>query len=351
MGTHSYSVHVFAKKRGKTLPTERSMPFERYSKTACGDVLEITETEDWIGNPIENPETRYMEEFSCREFMLRDSGVWDEVFNGHSSLNFMVAIRSHGEMYTDTSKIFRNNKGTDIKFSQLIKETLGLTITLRAGIMKEKTLGYHTYIEISDYNRRVDGFVTIFIPSWENTGGYRLGIQISAVLALLKEPIIISKIAKGEISDKKSLCKELIRIAYARMNKKDSSYECYALLGIDGKAFSSRDELLSLIKDQLRYMFNDDGSDWISIALLSVYFFAGSELNFDASGPVDAVESGTTKTIMKNFKEYVDESSLLREIAREVENLSEKYDEDFDEDFSRGYSDEPLEQISVWATE
>jgi len=354
MGTHNYVLQAFGKRKEESPPTERSISFYRYSRDASGEVESIIFTmEEWEDLLEIERETRYIEEFSCRELLLNDTNTWEEIFTyqNNKNANYMVAVKCTGEMYTTTSKFLVKKQARE-NFCRIIKDSLGLSITLQAGNLSKNESKYMTPIKLKDSQRKINGRIVIFLRSWENLGNDNIGVKVSAVLAILKEPRIISKIANGSIFDTRTLCKELLKIARDRINMEDNSYYCITLSQLYPSYFFTKLEMMEKIKNELDLPFNDDGSDWASIFLLSAYFSEPDDCTVSSNGPVNSVLSRNLgKRFFLKYRQFVDEDKILQEIYKEcVYRLEYLHEEDADEQFLEDFYHTIKEGLALWET-
>jgi|SRR5688572_652000 len=336
MGTHNYLVEVFRKDVGETPPTMNSLGFHRYSRTSTGDITDL------FYSGMDEP--RYMEEYGCRESLLGDSGVFESVFDRPNG-QMMLGIRCYGDMYSATSKILRSSKTSKESVIKFIESVFGIKMQIRYGLLEQRlasrVLG-NNYISFLKKGERktknLNGYVTLYFSSWENAGKSSIDCGISAILALFKEPRVIRGVVQGWINDKKTLCDELIRISVDRLNLEDTSYECFTLAGYSGNTHQEYDKLMERIKEQLYTIHNDDGSDWLSIVLLSVFCFIYSELENEVfsgqAGPVDYVDQYIPSIEFEFFRDFVGEKDSLRYLKKRINKIENGfYDPEDDDDF------------------
>lgn len=352
MGTHTYLLEVFRKDKDKPLPTPNSIGFHKYSSCSAGDIDDILE------DFSEEQENRYMEEFTCRELLLNDSYIWYPVFHEPEN-NYMVGIRCYGELYSIVSEFLQCNKESKSLVKKVLEDVFGITVEIKYGALSQLLARrvFGNYImEYGDGYKKVLGYVSLYIPSLENTDIPALDCGVSAILALLKEPRIISGILQGKINDKQDVCKELIKISRDRHEKIDDSYNCLALTRISSLTARTMTELKSSIREQLFYRNNDDGSDWYSIANLAVFcygfrsYFTGYDVSTNEGGPSAFVIEKGHRALYEGFKGFVQEDDILKYLSVPILDLSEGNENDFDEDSSLwDYNKERM--IKSWANE
>lgn len=345
MGVNTYEVDLFKKPKKGSLPTPRSIGFSRYNRSS-GDLSDFFNDQDdeYYSNYPQERTNRYIDEHTCRETLLEDNpDIYAAIFDSEEigDYNKILGIRCTGEMYTTTSRILRSKKNYREIFSKFIEKVFNLNCEIRCGILKNKLR-----ISYKNGSKRVDGFVTLYLPSVGNEDLSGGDLLISSILAILREPRIIKGILSGEINDKRSLCKELVKISVDRAYLKDSSYECFTL--VSGYFSQSKKENLRYILQELNYPINGEGSDWLSIILLSIFIFEydgfKEQLSFsgNGTGPADFILENSISTEFEKFKDFVEEDSNLSLLHNKL--IESKYKFSFER-----YWDDLFEDTKIWA--
>lgn len=350
MGTHSYYMDVFRKTKEEKPPTINSLGFHRFSRCATGDFSEIEEVADI---PTMD-ERRYMELFTCRELLLNESYIWQPVFENPVH-NYMVGIRCHGELYHEISLLMSRDKDSRKKLKTVLEDIFGIKLELRHGILTEdvarRTFGNYR-ISYADGTKECLGYVTLYLSSIENVGVSTIDCGVSAILALLKESRIINGILSGEITDRKSLCVALVRIAMDRANKTDDSYNCFSLLGITYNTSSTMTEVKSRIREALSVRSNDDGSDWFSITNLAVFCYVfrslqGYSVYSGEGGPSSFIMEHSSRKLFSEFRDFLNENEILRFLREHVLDIAGYFSDNEDEDFYDDYEDDSEESSTA----
>lgn len=326
MGTHTYSLEVFRRTKEEKQPTPNSLGFHRFASSATGDFSDITIVDE--NRHIDD--TRYMDVFPCRELLLNDSGIWSDVFYIPEH-NYMMGIRCNGEMYHNTYRLLRRDKNSKIKVKKVLEDVFGISLDIRYGTL-EKRIAERTFggfsIVYGDGEKESLGYVTLYLNSWENQGICAIDAGVSAILALLREPIIIRGILSGDIFDTQSLCKVLIKISLARAKETDDSYNCLRLLGIMDSTTRTMSELRQQIRRNLSEENNDDGSDWFSMATLAVFCFIfktliGYGVETGTAGPCDFIVENANLDHFIDFKYFVDEPETIKSLVSFIPDLTD----------------------------
>ena len=358
MGTHSYYLEVFRQTKDKRLPTINSLGFHRFSRYATGEFEDI----ETVGETPALDDRRYMELFTCRELLLNDSYIWHPVF-GKPVHNYMVGIRCYGELYSNTSALLHKDKDSKAKLKAVLEGIFGIKLELRYGTLTEdtarRTFGNYR-IDYGDGEKTVLGYVTLYLSSWENVGIPAIDSGVSAILALLKEERIITGILSGTITDKKSLCIELVKIAMARASRIDDSYNCFALVGVTYNTASTMAEMKRRIREALTQRSNDDGSDWFSMTTLAVFCYVfktlqGYSVHSGEGGPSSFIMEYGSTDLFAQFRDFLNEGAILKFLRTHVLDLvghnSFEDDDDFyddDEETQEGNAAERM--ANAWAS-
>lgn len=326
-----YLIEAFKKKVVEPKPTINSLGFHRYSRTSVGNIDDLFDQEPAF------EENRYMAEFTCRELLLNDSGIWQAVFQ-QKEYNVMMGIRCYGEMYTIVSELLLKNKNSKSLLKKIVEDIFGITVEFRYGTLNQtlaRRVFGHTEIEYKDGQKSIRGYITLYFNSWANGHISALDCGISAILAILKEPRIISGILDGSILDKKSMCKELIKIAVDRAGKNDDSYHCFSLVGVTSSTYMSMEGLKAEIRNYLANIHNEDGSDWLSIAFLAVFCYISSTLDSGYNlfsgdaGPADFIMENGTRTMFSEFREFLAEDEMLNYLKEEIRASDRNHEDEF----------------------
>lgn len=321
MGTHSYLFEV--RKDTKKLPWN-SLDFNITSFDSTGnsfDFLESEESYSFCGSQ------------TCREFVLVDLSTIMYAFYGYESkilqrFHYLVGIKSSGEMYTKVAKILRKRHGLR-KLEKFYQDIFGLKFKLSYKLYKYADNPANAFLctdfVFQDGRKVANGEITVKFFLHE-TKLSALHAVISALLALLREPLITERILFGKIYDRESLAKSILTIAKARLDRKDVSYDCFMLTAEDiSLRHYTRKEILERILDSLSDTNNDDGSDYFSMTFLAAFVAAYNkevkgEIWDNDFGVVDYVynrDSGkflsylySLKRLPKYFRKFLDGLSI-----------------------------------------
>lgn len=288
MGTQAYC--LVARKYTQTKPkTIRFLAND--SKTNTFDIEEFAEgvSADFLSNNEVNY-TSFTSEQGCRELIIQDIESLHDMYCQEE--NYVFAIRMGGEQHDKVSRQLQSKERCG-----LVKDILSLALRLDNFELKS---GKFTTLKSKNYwrpfedclakrrseRKEVPFFVDFYTDNGSINGG-EFPVKLSALIALLREPRIISGIVSKKIVEPLDIIRELLKIAEDRQQEKDDSYLCWHLSSY-GNDYD--------IKRQLRFPGNDDASDGYSIGMLAlfilgVFYHVGNFDMTDSAGPVDTVEN------------------------------------------------------------
>lgn len=276
-------------------------------------------------------------ETTCREIMLDNlqgltgSGVHDK----NNPDNITYGFRMTGEMPTKVSKLIRQDENPNQYFTPLVEQLLGFKATIRAGeFITKPPVGRFSFgrmeIELEDREIPTNGYVDVFINSWEFPQDTFGDMKLSALLGLLREPYIVQRILSGQIQDKASLAKVMVNLAHKRLNREDTSYiDTDYFSNLSGTTYKeARDRWASMLSDEM----NGDGSDYMSLTYLAIFFYAYSSGKFanavngfvadydddeHVNGPVSFVDENVelVKQQIQEMKDAVNMPKKLKDIV------------------------------------
>lgn len=332
MATHSYRIQAISKDSKDVFPRKTSLLFHRVMQGA--DNLE-----GFLGHK----NSSWYEEEYCRESVSYRFRETAGKFKFPTS-NTIFGIRCYGEQYTtvvkEITKTKPDKKAVLETIAKVLSESFELNISLDYGSTDADAMpGEYrfTYLDLRgrEHTKSCNRTVTVYIKTWENKEVTLLNPKVSGVLAVLREPLIISRIVSGKITDKESLIDAISRIALARLTGKIAGYYCMNLACCD---YEEIDIVLREITSELKSIHNDDGSDWYSMLHLGIFLFSldkeseeeSSSTVENCSGPVDYAEDKLSDSTKRKFlsryvpKSYNDEISNIvrRQYDPTIRNLA-----------------------------
>lgn len=293
MGTHYYVVGVTPRIKGE--PPEERLELEPYSRKRY-DIAKFPTEARPSGSG-----------YTCREFAFSSLGLLiTSSFPENSKRDLVFGIRCFGEMYTKISHMFTDKKDVT-KISKFLSEIMGVKFRLKFHVTKSQNeLPTDLRLRFLGGTKPLDGYVDIYINSWENRGVNLMNNRMSAICAILRESRIMNGIVTGTIHDKESFMGELLRISNDRRQKNDDSYDCYTLTQFSNYA---RYQIMESIKVNLAGFGNTDGSDHYSMFKLAVFInFADKFPDLSIStynGPASFARSTVNEKSLKEFKKVV----------------------------------------------
>ncbi len=326
MGTHNYRLQITGKGEGKDLNV---LPFQNF----------LAENTEQMSHVAARPKDYiYLRDVGCRERVmdfLRDSS---SMFFKKDS-NLLMGIRCFGEMHAKIHDMMKKRKGSEKLVSNVLSKLLGITLVIRLGetdikdkVFSAKHLGrqYHTFLDDKGKKivREYYGYITVYLRSHRNQNIRVFDTRVCAALALLREERIISGILSGTFVSNRDISRQLFSISMDRAERLDSSYDCFALIGL-GDSIKALSENIRGVKESLAGNFNTDGSDWLSIFWLSMYilFVEDEERlgNFgvasSVSGPSIFARTNAVAFVRKAPELFEMDESLMK---RFVANLNSK---------------------------
>lgn len=270
---------------------------------------------------------RFLSSVHCREQVVkRVRGIVNKTFTGND--NVILGVRAFGEQYTTVaellSKISRKNNSSQKKTAEFLRDFINrvfrINLDLEFGIIPKSKLKNSLAFSVTfpgkngeSVTRACNHQITLYMNSWENVDTALIDVKVSAILALLREPILVDKIFSGEIFDHISLARETMKISLSRATKKDDSYFCVSLSGIE----SNLKALQNRMKNVLAHRDNSDGSDWESMSRLAVFFYTIYETKTKdkvstENGPANHVEKTCIPRRYTMFREAINDEILVK---------------------------------------
>jgi hypothetical protein len=288
-------------------PEQKKMPLGIFPKTLV-DIVSSTES---FSKYTKVP--RYQANHTCRESVHYRVRELKSIFSDDSDCT--MGIQSTGQQYSTVARILTEYSEKSMEdvvgktLERLFKKVFDISLEISYGIATEKDInkmfggGLHYFRDKNGnkVDKNSDGYVTIYLNCKKNPYGPALSVSISAILAILREPVIVEKIVSGKISTRVSLANELVNISSKRAAGNLCGY-----FNISGYGNGNSEKYLTDSESSyIRNSINGDGSDWLSLFLLAGYCVYNSELDVTSrNGPVNSMMSSpnSIKGFVKKIK-------------------------------------------------
>ncbi len=279
---------------------------------------------------------RYQSKQTCRESVFYRIKEMKSIFS--STSDCILGIQSTGQQYSTVAAILEKYSSMYSKdfvkevLSKLFKLVFDVQLDINYAVVPAediyKIYGGGLYHFIARNHKSVgknsDGYVTIYLDCTKNTKAGKLGTSVSAILAILREPIIVDKIVSGKIRTATTLSSELLKISAKRTKGDICEYFNIADYG-DGNTEKY------LTESEQRYLMqsiNGDGSDWFSIFLLAGYCqynkVISGDMAINRNGPVNTMLSA--KDELEKFVGKARKLLSMKAIAKRCGNIDEQKD-------------------------
>lgn len=316
MGTHNYRLQVTGKYKGGRFS---ALPF---------DMLDTNNTNSWSTFDSDNSRI-YSRDVGCRERVmdfLRD--ISSRVFRSDRD-DLLVGIRCFGQMHSKVAQIIGESDSNAERVENFLSSMFGMRYKIRVVNLEHENLN-RFHLNKKTYSYTVAGqtvttklfhVVTLYFQSKNNHAIPLSDCKVSAALAILREPRLISGLLDGSLHDGKTFCREILRLAWARIRGKDDTYDCVTLTSL-GNAAPARSTLLDRVSEILKRSNNTDGSDWKSMVYLAMFcymcFFPPDNMPIttDSSGPASFAENRCTQTQMRELSAFTGVRLITEGIAR-----------------------------------
>jgi hypothetical protein len=316
MGTHRYLVEAFVCEN----PKKKDLHFLCVNPLATQYYAEFGDTKGKV--------PRLLLSHGCREALVNQASLYKGIVgkNCEKNSHILIAYRMFGEQYSSVAVLLKKYGVVKFReiFSDVISKTLHLTIDVDFGTIPSKDTSKKLpirrlikYQDKSGIDREMltDKFITVYLDFPKEKFVRMNPMMISTIAAILREPVVISGIMEGEITDNISMAKALANISIKRLRGTDSSYQCLNICP-EKREPAITTKMIAYLKQPQ----NHDGSDWLSTLRLSSLFFymIGSKRLVDVyNGPSSFMQVRWTLDFLRKFRKAVLTESMARTIAAE----------------------------------
>ena len=266
-------------------------------------------------NSIESPGTffstkyrNFFKTYFCRETMVRDFNARSTLFSDAIRANFRdeflnFGVRMFGPQYNIVANVLKTHPRKDriSALEKFLSNFLEYPVKLEIGeFTKSEFVPVPFSYTIENTRILNNSYITIkFLVS--NFPKNSFMFNLSAILALLKEPKVIEHLLSIKVPLNKDATLSFIRLFSERLMGEDESYFCPTSAGFNQK--SMRIAKFSLKNFVLNYS-NDDGSDFYSTFCLGMYFMIKPKVLsiYELSllkGPVEIITSFCDRLLKK----------------------------------------------------
>jgi hypothetical protein len=262
----------------------------------------------------------------CRDLLCSHLNVICTGLLRESDRNNIVGIRCFGSVYNHTARYLLENPESIETVEKFFRKVFGVNMHLEATIYdgeygsKFPTLTSFKYIDKDGKVVEEDlrAYITVYFPSWENSGFKFTTPFFSWVLEFFREMFLVERLAEKEINDLHELIAGYVLLSVQRFGSKDTNYRQYGI-HIDSLGdICTIKEFEDSMKNILSNVLNSEGSDFFSMLLTSI-FLLGFSKNLDdmnvSGGPLCAVtgmDNSTAIELMKEYKKIIEESALIK---------------------------------------